>query len=213
VKFIELGNGNIVALDGTEYVHLANWGFVTAFGSHTLLGKLKGERRYLRHLGGKIETGMYSCEGDQDSEILMRILPDSEWYAYYRKAFLPALDLSPDNCVRFEIISEKWITPGIEHMSCNEGIKGDDVAAFLADVRSQQSPEEAGLYDLVRKPNGRFENCYRLSGYGYFENEPNLAMQFSVTSYNDKAYSLGFAYEDEYVLPEKWFHMLMAEEH
>lgn len=81
---------------------------------------------------------------------------------------LPQLDLSPDNCIRFEFI--KWenihrgdsYTPDIMHMSCNEGIKNkDEIKEFLEDIRSQKSPNEAGLYDLVRKPGGMLENCYK----------------------------------------------------
>jgi len=211
--------GIIIAPDGTEYVHLANEGFVTTFGSHVLFFKIEGEDPYLGHLDSMTETGLYSCEGDPDLSILMRIIPNNEWRAYYRKASLPKLDLSPDNCVRLELVgyreifSSDWINPSIEHMSCGAGItEKNDIKAFLADVRSQKSPEEAGLYDLVRKPDGFFENCYMYGKvYGYFKDEPNLAVPFTVWSYDDKAYSIDLG-DRAYVLPVKWLPMLTATE-
>ena len=39
--------------------------------------------------------------------------------------------------------------------------------------------------------------------YGFFENEPNLAIRMDITSYNDLAYSVSIN-DKEYVLPEKW---------
>ena len=204
-KFTLLDNGNIVAPDGTEYVHLANEGLVTTFGSHTLLGKVKGEVPWFIHKSSRMITGMYSCEGDPELNVLMRIVPFNEWYVYYRKASLPPIDLSLDNCVRFGIVGRN--PPGIEHMSCGEGIVGDDVKAFLADVRSQLTPEEAGLRDLVKELG-----IGAARGYGYLANGPNLAIPFLVMFYDDLAYSISFADERDYVLPEKWLHMLMAEE-
>ena len=214
-QFIRLANGNIAAPDGTEYAHLANEGIVATFGAHDFLGRVKGDAFFLRHLRGMWRAGMYSCEDDPDRTILMRYIPHNEWAAYYRKASLPEIDLSPDNCIRFELIGYKEIhdsgyyTPDVEHMSCNNGLTGkDEIQTFLADVRSQKSPDEAGLYELVRQPSGILENCYKYGVvYGFFENEVNLAIPLDVTSYNDEAYSICLG-EQEFVLPEKWLDAL-----
>ena len=226
-EFTLLDNRNIVAPDGTEYVHLSDEDLITVFGSHTFIGKIKDEDETSSPFDGHIswDIGVYSCEGDPDLNIIMRFMPDSEWLAYYRKASLPDIEISPDNCIRFEFIGRKeinsgaWFTPGIKHMSCNDGIKGqDDIQAFLADVRSQESPEKAGLYDLVRKPDGSLENCYEYGiVYGYFKDEPNLALPFHVISYNSKAYSIDFGYyenskETAHVLPKEWLQLLKTKE-
>ena len=208
--FTELENGNIVASDGTEYEHLAMEGLLEAFGSRTFLGKVKGEKPYNSHLMVSADrpSGLFSLEGYPNQDVLLRVYPDSEWYAFFRKTSLPALDRSIDNCVRFELIPGKYFEPGIEHMTCGEGVKGEEeIKAFLAEVRSQKSPEEAKLYDLVRKPDGLYENCHIYPGYGHFADEPFLAIPFHVTSYNDKAYSISLG-DAAYVLPEKWYRAL-----
>ena len=73
----------------------------------------------------------------------------------------------------------------------------------------QQDTREAGLYDLIEKPDGTLENCY-LYGviYGFFEEEPNLALRMEVTSYNDMAYSINMD-DNEYVLPPEWLQKLI----
>lgn len=197
----------IIAPDGTEYIFLANEGKVVTFGSSNFLGKIKGEKAYFTHLSTKIKTGLFSCENDLDKRNLVRSIPDSEWKAYYRQVDLPELDLSPNNCVRFELVRGSGYEVDIKHMTCNEGIvKPDEIKAFLEDVRSKKTAEEAGLYDLVRRPDGFLENCYLYgSVYGYFKDEPNLAVPFVVTSFNDMAYSIRMDGGKEYVLPEKWF--------
>jgi len=202
-QFTLLSNGNIVAPDGTEYVHLANEGFVATFGSHTLIGKVKGEVPWFIHLTSRVITGMYSCEGDSDYNVLMRKIPFNEWGAYYRKASLSPIVLSIDNCERFEIIRESF--PGIEHLTCGDGISSDDAAAFLADLRNQTSPEEAGFV-------GGSAGIPMVRGYGFLKNEPNLAIPFWVAIYGEQAFSIQFADEREFVLPEKWFRMMLAEE-
>ena len=75
-------------------------------------------------------------------------------------------------------------------------------------MRSQQSPEAAGLYELVEQEDGFLENCYRYGViYGFFSEEPNLAVPMTVTSYNDLAYSVSIEGRN-YVLPEKWVERL-----
>lgn len=58
---------------------------------------------------------------------------------------------------------------------------------------------------MVKTPNGMLENCYVLGiVYGYFKDEPSLAIPFNVTSFNDEAFSICLDGTEEYVLPDKW---------
>ena len=204
--FTKTEDNYIVSADGTEYVFLANEGLVYTFGATKFLGKIKGEKSSFTHLSSRVETGLFSCENDPDQNILVRSVPDNEWKAYYRKASLPPIDLSPDHCIRFELIKGRTYDIDIKHMDCGEGIAThEDIKAFLADIRSQKTAQEENLYELVKKPDGRLENCYELGVvYGYFKDEPNLAVPFYVTSFNDKAYSIRMDGMHEYVFPEKW---------
>ena len=208
-----LDNGNIIAPDGTEYILFAPESFIITFGEQRFLGKIAGERERLYHLGGSWETGMYSCD-DTNLDILYRVKPDSEWGEYYRKASLPMIDLRIENCVRFEFIKQRIffgnnISPDRSHILCNDGIINiDEINLFIYELKNQESPQEAGLYDMVRKENGMLENCYSLGYiYGYFDNETNLAINFIVWSFNDLAYSVDTNF-GSYVLPVEWLEKL-----
>jgi hypothetical protein len=208
-----LNNGNIIAPDGTEYVFFASEGFITTFGEKKLLGKIAGEKVKLYHLDGSRETGMYSCD-DTNFDILCRIKPDSEWRIYYRKVSLPIIDLRIKNCVRLEFISQRIlfknnISPERSHIFCNDGIiNTDEINLFINELKNQKSPQEAGLYDMIRKENGVLENCYLLGCiYGYFDNETNLAITFDVWSFNDLAYSVDTDF-GKYVLTLEWLEKL-----
>jgi hypothetical protein len=197
-------DGNLISPEGVAYSHLANEGVLYYFGELELVGNVQGEMKTSQHLGLMFQTGMFAIKNDEDRDVLIRRKPNSEWCSIYRKASLPALDYSVDNCVRLEFV------PGIgdvekdaEHTSCGEGMTiPSEIAAFLSEVRSQKSPDDAGLYDLVRKPDGGYENCYVCGViYGFFAEEPNVAIRMTVTSYNDLAYSVSIE-EKDYVLPE-----------
>ncbi len=206
-KFTKTDEEHITAPDGTEYILLGYEGVISTFGSKNIfLGKIKGEKSSFVHLTSRIKTGLYSIENDPDQDILIRSVPDNEWQAYYRKTSLPEIELTPDSCIRFELVTEGYQT-NIKHLSCNEGIAEPDMLkAFLADIRSQKTAEEAGLYDLVKKPDGMLENCYEYGiVYGFFKEESHIAIPFHVTSFNDKAYSIRLDDHKEYVLPDKWF--------
>jgi hypothetical protein len=228
-KYILLDNGNIVAPDGTEYIFLTIEGNIAVFGASTFIAKIKDEKPSLDQGGGIAKTGMYSIEGDPELNILQRVEPDNQWTMYYRKATLPDIDLSAENCVRFELIGYKEVnnsgthSPEFKHMSCNEGINDmETIKEFLSDMKNQKTRDEAGLYDLVKKPDGSFDNCYLYGTvYGFFINEANLAIPFDVTSYNDEAFSIFFAYNkfsdskeyfdnNEIVLPDKWLDALQS---
>lgn len=208
-------DGEIVSPDNEKYEFLGVETVICAFGEEKMLGRVEGEIESFRHLLMEIYPGMYSCENDPEHRTLVRVVPNNEFSCYYRKSSLPELDISPENCIRFELIKG---FPEVEHMTCGDGITDiERCKEFIADVKSQKSSEEADLYQYVRKPDGTFENCYQLGRvYGFFKDEPNLAVPLTVTSYDDKAYSISFGdMEDyrEYVLPEKWLSELTAKNH
>ena len=204
--FTETEDGNLISASGTEYAHLANEGILYYLGDLVFQGSIKGEAKTSQHLGLPYQTGMFSIENAETDNILVRHAPNNEWFGIYRKASLPPFDFSADNCVRLELIPRDGAvqTNGMP-ASCGCGITDKAVIAeFLSDIRSQPDPREAGLYDLVRKPDGMLENCYLYTIiYGFFKEEPNLAICMSITSYNDLAYSVSIEGK-EYVLPEAW---------
>ena len=200
-------DGNPVDLSGTEYTVLSSKGKLSYLGNRKFVGHIQGEARYSQHLFLSYKPGMYALTDSPNDNILIRQRPNSEWFSIYRKSSLPALDVSVDNCVRLEFI------PGLAnnmensaHATCNEGITDPAViAAFLAEVRQQKTPKEAGLYDMIRKPNGLLENCYLYGTiYGFFAEEPNLVLEMEIYSFNDLAYSVTVDGR-QFVLPEAWF--------
>jgi hypothetical protein len=150
---------------------------------------------------------MYTIKGND--HLLLREEPYSEWaYVVYRKASLPSFDFTPGNCSRLLLVqSFSWVG---EHVECNKGLTDqEEIRRFWEELRSQPNPDEAGLYDLVSKPDGKLENCYFCATiFGFFEEEPYLAIEIHVTSYNDLAYSVHMANE-EYVLPNEWYQRLV----
>ena len=202
-------NGNLVGTSNIEYSHLANEGFLYYFGELEFVGSVSGEEKESQHLALVYQTGMFSIKGG-NGNILIRHAPDNEWCSIYRKASLPEFDFSIDNCIRLEYLEGKENNErDIAHSYCGDGITDKKViSAFLSEVRAQPTPEEAGLYDLVRKENGMLENCYiNSSVYAFFAEEPNLAVMMQITSYNDLAHSIVIEGK-EYVLPEEWFSKL-----
>ena len=206
-----LSNGNVVSPDGTEYVFFAGEGKVNTFGERNFLGKIQFENPKLYHLGGSRETGMFSCD-ESIFDILYRIRPDSEWGSFYRKANLPIIDLKIENCKRLEFIHyknikfyENNISPEKLHLTCNEGIiNNDEIELFLTSLKKEKSPDEADLYEKIRKENGLLENCYLLGYiYGYFDNDINLAIPYQIWSFNDLAYSIDTDF-GKFVLPLEW---------
>ncbi len=197
--FQKLGNEKYRSPAGTEYEFLCNGGFLYYLGHPTLAGEASAD-----------QTQFCSIQEDPTDHILIGFSEDSEWFSIYRRADLVAFDYSLENCVRLELFPFNYLTPVDPiHATCQEGITDpEEIAAFVSDVCSQKDPREAGLYDLARKPDGTLENCYSCAViYGFFEEEPYLAIPMPVTSYNDLAYSVSIGNE-EYVLPEEWLQKL-----
>lgn len=211
--FVETENGNLISNTGVEYVHLANEGFLVYFGEKVFLAGVQGEEETSQHLLYSYQTGMFALEHDNTYNVLIRREPDNEWASIYRKASLPPLDFNIDRCSRLEYISQPY--PNIydeTHTTCGDGITGKaEIAEFLADIRSQANPRDAGLYDRCTKPDGFFENVYGCGViFAFFGEEPNVAVPMYVTSFNDLGYSVEIDGE-EYVLPEEWIHRLRGE--
>jgi hypothetical protein len=210
--FTELKNGNVVSPDGVEYTLIGTEPEVYYLGTLTFEAGVKGEETYNHRLGKPSRNGMYSIAESATDDILIRKLPDSEWYSVYRKATRPPLDLSPERCVRLELFSSA--NPdllAVDHANCADGIRDPEVIAeFFSDVRKQKSPEEAELYDMIRKPDGYLDNCYSYGVvFAFFEDEPDLVLPLFLTSFNDLAYSVSIEGKS-YVLPEEWLDLLIA---
>ncbi len=205
--FTVLENGNILSPKGVEYSFLANEG-ILSFSEYDIefLGYVHGETKTSQHLSSVFQTGIFGIKEIYSDipldDILIRRLPDSEWRAIYRKASLPEFDYSVDNCVRLGFASYHDSTLG--ETSITDPI---EIAAFLSTVRAQPDPREAGLYELIKKPDGFLENCYLYGAiYGYFEETPFLYVEMQITSYNDLAYSIEIEGK-EYVLPQHLLEM------
>ena len=194
-----LRNGNILSPDGIEYSFFANEGWIVVFGEVNFFGRVFLEYPKLHHLGGSRDTGMYTYE-ISNNDILFRVQPGNEWRTYYRKSTLPVLELDAKNCIRYEFVDYRdthkydynYISPDILHLSNNEGINdSEEIEHFLIELINAKSPEEAGLYEMIRKENGLLENCYLIGYvYGYFQEDKNVAIAFRVWSFNDLAYSI-----------------------
>ena len=208
--FTKNENGNIVSNSGVEYTLLANEGLLYYLGDLDFIGSIQGEEKTSQHLGLSYQTGMFAIKDADNDNIMIRRAPDNEWFSIYRKASLPSFDFAVDNCIRFEFVSgignrENDVT----HTTCGDGIVvASEIAEFLSDVRSQKDPREAGLYDLIKKPDGMLENCYVYGViYGFFEEASNIVIRMDITSYNDLAYSVSIEGKD-YVLPTEWLQKL-----
>lgn len=204
--FTKNENNNIVSNSGVEYTHLANEVDLYYFGNLEFVGSVHGEKKTSQHLGDSYKTGMFSIKEAENDNILIRRLPDNEWFAIYRKASLPDFDFSVENSSRLEFVSGTGITEeDLIHTTCGDGITDQSVInAFLSEIRMQKDPREAGLYELIEEPDGTLRNCYFYGViYGFFDEEPNLAVRMDITSYNDLAYSI-FIEGKEYVLPTEW---------
>ena len=205
-NFTKNENNNIFSNSGVEYTHLANEVDLYYFGNLEFVGSIHGEKKTSQHLGDSYKTGMFSIKEAENDNILIRHLPDNEWFAIYRKASLPDFDFSVENISRLEFVSGTGITEeDLIHTTCGDGITDQSVInAFLSEIRMQKDPREAGLYELIEEPDGTLRNCYFYGViYGFFDEEPNLAVRMDITSYNDLAYSI-FIEGKEYVLPTEW---------
>lgn len=212
-SFLQDERGRLISSSGVEYSFLGHELELVYVGELVFKGYVQGESKILHHMDSEFQTGLFAIKGDETENILVRTYPDSEWRGIYRKSSLPEFDISVDNCIRLEWVPYADTPNGhINHENCGKCIVGRaEVKGFISDIRAQKDPSEAGLYDLVTKPNGWYENCYQsFKLYGFFEEEPTVAVEMAVYSYNDWAYSISILQED-YVLPQKWTEKFIKE--
>lgn len=205
VEFTETESNTIVSTDGTEYTFVGNEGSVWCFGEWEFIGHVKGEKKTFVHLTDTIKTGMYSVNNSQD--VLARYFPDNEFAAMYVKSELLKVEVTLDNCIRFEFVKGSLFNDDKATIS-NKGIT--ECHQFLDEIKNGQKAEEAGLYDLVKQPDGMLKNCY-VYGYvcGVLQEDINLVIPLEVMSFDDKAYSIRID-DIEYVLAQEWLDKLIT---
>jgi len=199
-------NHTVLSEDGTEYTFVGFEGMVACFGEWKFIGHIKGEQETFYHLGDSIKTGMYSVRDSED--VLIRYFPNNEFSGIYVKSELLNTEITLDRCIRFvllkysEFYNKDTVIPQKGVAECQQ---------FLSEIKSGQTAKEAGLYDLVKQPDGMLKNCY-VYGYicGVIQEDINIVIPLEVMSFDDKAYSIeieGVAY----VLPEEWILKLTVE--
>ena len=204
VEFTEIENKTIVATDGTEYTFVGYEGSFWCFGEQEFVAHIKGEKKEFVHLLSKTKTGMYSVNGSQD--VLTRCFPDNEFTAIYVKSELLKKEVTLDNCIRFEFVEGSLFN---KETSISK-IGTTECEQFLSEIKSGQKAKDAGLYDLVKQPDGTLKNCY-VYGYvcGVIQDDINIVIPLEVMSFDDKAYSIKIN-DIEYVLAQEWIDKLMS---
>ena len=144
--------------------------------------------------------------GEQD--VLVRYYPDNEFSAIYLKSDLLKTEITLENCVRFGFVKGSLFDKDKAALS-KKGII--ECEQFLNEIKNGQIAKEAGLYNLVKQPDGMLKNCY-VYGYvcGVLQEDINLVMPLEVMSFDDKAYSIKID-DIEYVLTQEWLDKLIAE--
>ena len=204
VKFMETEDKTIVTIDGTEYTFVGNEGRVWCLGEWEFIGHVKGEKKTFVHLTSEVKTGMYSVNGSQD--VLVRYFPDNEFAAMYVKSELLKTEVTIDNCIRFDFVKGLLFNSDETIISKNVITECED---FLNEIKSGQKARDAGLYDLVKQPDGTFKNCY-VYGHvcGVIQDDVNIVIPLQVRSFDDKAYSITID-DIEYVLTQEWVDKLI----
>ena len=204
-EFTETENKTIVSTDGMEYTFVGYEGRVWCFGEWDFIGHVKGEKKSFVHLTNKIKTGMYSVNDSQD--VLVRYFPDNEFSAIYVKSELLKTEVALDNCIRFEFV-KGLLFDNEETTISKKGIT--ECEQFLNEIKNGQRAKDAGLYDLVKQPDGMLKNCY-VYGYvcGVLQEDVNLVIPLEVMSFDDKAYSIRID-DVEYVLTQEWLDKLLT---
>lgn len=210
--FTKNERGNLVSDSGVEYAFFAvEWDEYCYLGELEHVAGVEGEDGMSSHMGYPYQTGMFRIKGSDNENILIRHAPENEWYAIYRKAEIPNSTYSTENCIRLEYVPmSARMNNDNTHVLCGDGLTDPaEIAAFFSQILAQEHPRDAGLYDMIEKPDGFLENCYTCGViYGFFPDEPNLVICIKVTSFNDLAYSVMYG-NDEYVLPDEWFQKLL----
>jgi len=115
-------------------------------------------------------------------------------------------EIALDNCIRFQFVKGALFNNEKTTIS-SKGIT--ECKQFLNEIKNGQRAKDAGLYDLVKQPDGMLKNCY-VYGYvcGVVQEDINIVIPLEVMSFDDKAYSIRID-DIEYVLPQEWIDKLM----
>ena len=214
-------DNRLIGNDGTEYAFLSYEGWYAPLGELEYVGSIRNDPDKLEAvyewICGYGQPGLYKIKGDTSGDLLFRYEVYSEWCAIYRNVESPplytTLEKLLNNISRLELVMphEHPYLYFRKHIDCGEGITDPEtLREFFRDIRSQESPQDAGLYEMMQANENHIQLCGYL--YAYFEEEPNLIHSFEVYSYNDVAYSITIGY-DEYVLPNEWLQKLETAEH
>ncbi len=199
--FTSAEDRSVISNDGTKYNFVGTEeGAVRVLGKTEFVGHIEGEKTSFSHLGGEIKTGMYSVNGDRD--VLIRYVPDNEWYAVYVRDGLLNTEVSLEKCVRFVYVDGLLMSADPEILNTKKGITDTD--GFLDEIRSSQSARDAGLFEAHTKADGLYDNI-TVCGYicGVLQDGLNVVIPLEVLSFNGEAYSI--CIDDEYhVLSEEW---------
>ncbi|MBR2901623.1 MAG: hypothetical protein IKC38_00195, partial [Clostridia bacterium] len=132
----------------------------------------------------------------------------NEFAAIYIKSDLLKTEVTLDNCIRFEFVKGSLFNNENKTIS-KKGITECD--RFLNEIKNGQKAEDAGLYDLVKQPDGMLKNCY-VYGYvcGIVQEDVNIVIPLEVMSFDDKAYSITID-DIEYVLPQEWVNKMIIQ--
>ena len=182
--FTKKENGNIISVSGVEYELASHQGNLHHWGETEFVGYIEGEKRKSKLYNQRYNTGMFAFKDDDNDNILVRRPPNSEWIKIYRKTSLPEFDFIVDNCVRLEFLPHSQANEFLgAHATCGDGMADkEEIEKFITDIRSQENPREAGLYDLIEKPDGMLENCYVYGVVlGTFAEEPNSYIKMQIT--------------------------------
>ncbi len=140
-------------------------------------------------------------------DVLIRYLPDNEFFQIYIKSGLLKNDATLENCIRLEFVEAKNKSTDI--LKSHNGLSGlTECKKFISKIKGGKTASETGLYYSVKQSDGKLKNCY-LYGYvyGFVQENINLAILMAVTSFDDKAYSITVGNE-EYVLKQEWLDKL-----
>ncbi len=205
--FRETAEGTVVAPDGTEYIRVGTENEFRILGQSEHLGYIEGEVKSFTHLFSQIQTGMYGVDGD--TATLLRYFPDCEFASCYVRSDCLKTQVSLDNCIQFTL--GKFDAQPAEITDSQKGIMGnEECSAFLREISGGQTAQDAGLYELVRQPDGFLKNCYVYGyAYGIVQKTLNLVMPLEIISFDDKAYAITID-GTQYVLPESWLTRLMG---
>jgi hypothetical protein len=178
----------ILRLGITRYTLISNsYGGLVTFGKREFVSRVRNEKLRTYKNIGNMRLGMYSVEGDKQKRHLNYVNRHLEWSphnTYYRKASLPELNLAVESFVRIEFLEKN--SPELFHMSCGGGITDPaELKRFIDNMTSREISQDKW------EDMGDWERRYGYI-YGYFEGEPNLAVQIEVRKNTNGEYGALF---------------------